>query len=44
MCNISKSMHMSRKEYSLCKVKNTNDTASRKKNDLKSAKIYPKDQ
>ena len=32
---------MSRLEYSLCKVKNTDNTESRVKNDLRSASIYP---
>ena len=35
-------MRMSRLEYSLCKVKNTDSTESRAKNDQKSAWIYPR--
>ena len=40
MWNMSKSMRMSRQEYSLCKVRNANNNES--KNDLKSAWIYPR--
>ena len=32
MCNMSKSMRLSRIEYKLCSVKNTNNPANRKKN------------
>ena len=42
MCNISKSMRMSRPEYNLCAIKNTNNTENMMKNDLKIAWIYPK--
>ena len=41
MCNISKSMRMSRPEYNLCAIKNTNNTENMMKNDLKIAWIYP---
>jgi len=37
MCNMPKSMCTSRQEYSLCKVRNTNNTENRVKNDLTSA-------
>ena len=42
MCNMSQSMRMSRQEYSLCKVRNTDNTERKVKNDLKSAWIYPR--
>ena len=42
MCNMPKSMRMSRPEYDLCTVRNANNTDHKMKNDLESAWIYPR--
>ena len=42
MCNMPKSMRMSRQAFSLRKVRSTNKAESKMKSDLKSAWIYPR--
>ena len=42
MCDMSKSMRMSRQEHSLRQVRNTNNTERRIKSDLRSAWINPR--
>ena len=40
MCNMSKSKRMTRLEYNLCTIKNTNNIVNNMKNDLENGTIH----